>query len=141
MRSDIFIFFRIPNGSRSFLLVLLLACALLAVPLPALVGEAARVPVDCPADCADVHGLVRLDLAPAELAVGNEGLVLVYFFGREVRERDGPAVADDELDLLPAAWACGMMAPPCGQAGHAELVTAFKPPEVLLGHCQANGAL
>lgn len=84
---------------------------------------------------------MRLDLPPAELTVGYEGLALVYLFGREVSERDGPAVADYELDLLPAAWTCGVMSPPCGQAGHAELVAALEPPEVLLGHCQANGAL
>ena len=59
------------------------------------------MPVDRPADRADVHGLVRLDLAPAELAVGDEGLVLVDLLGRQVGERDGPAVADDEVDFLP----------------------------------------
>ena len=99
------------------------------------------MPVDRPADRADVHGLVRLDLAPAELAVGDEGLVLVDLLGRQVGERDGPAVADDEVDFLPAARTCGMVAPPSGQAGHAELMAALEPAEVLLGHCQANGAL
>ena len=73
--------------------------------------------------------------------MGDEGLVLIYFLRRKVRECDGPAVANDEVDFLPATWTCGMMAPPSCQASHAKLMAAFESSEVFLGHCQANGAL
>lgn len=99
------------------------------------------MPVNRPANRANVHRLVRFDFSPAELAVGDEGLVLIDFLRRKVGKRDGPVLAGDEVDLLPAARTSGMMAPPSGQAGHAELMATLESAELVLGHCQANGAL
>lgn len=88
-------------------------------------GEAARVPIHRAADCANIHRLVRLYFSPAQLTVCDKRLILIDFFGWQIRKIYDSILDLDEHDFLSAAGTGQMVPPPFDEAGQAELMATL----------------
>jgi len=100
------------------------------------------MPVDAPADSADVHWFMWLHFSPTQLTVWNEFFVFVLFFRWEVVElNDLHFVCFDEVDLLAAVRTSNVRPPPSEKTYQAKCVSTFEDAKLTLVVIKTNCAL